>query len=143
MNETNAPTFVALQPNARPWPYLVIRYIAAVYKVAEIRIVATQEEHDADTARGLTIIDQDHRPGAPISDSLRRRLIAAAIDISRSIGHQVCVVFAPRDAVYVDRRGNAFESTQPPHGGVLVIVVAGPRWRTRDHASEVDRGRAH
>ena len=64
-------TFGALRAASRPAPYLVIRWMAAIYGTAEIRVVASDNASTSDE-RSIPVADPEHRPGDPISESLRQ-----------------------------------------------------------------------
>ena len=113
-----------LQIKSRPYPYLVIRWMATVYGTADIRVVREDVPHPAD--RALTVVDPDYLDGEAMTVSLRRRIIEAAVASCQRDGIRRCVVFGEADAVYVEPDGRTHGSTTPPSGGVRLDEVLRP-----------------
>lgn len=118
-------TFGKLRAPARSYPYLVIRWMAAVYGVCEIRI-GTGEGGDLE--RALIVVDPSYREGIPLSVSARRTIIDAALAKSAQTRHRMSIVFAEDDVVYVEPDGRSSASNQAPHGGLRLDKVERSRW---------------
>ena len=114
-------TIGALRPESRPYPYLVIRWMAAVYGTAEIRIVASDD--GLDPGRGITIVEPGHRDGAELDVSMRRRIIEAALVRSGETRLRMCVVFGDKDSVFVEPDGRSSHSRETPRGGLRLDRV--------------------
>jgi hypothetical protein len=109
-------TIAPLRGDARSHPYLVIRWVAAVYGTAEIRIASSD---GVDTLEnGISIVDASYRAGDVIEGPLRRKIIDAALARSRVLKHKMCIVFAANDCVYVEPDGRFSGSSVPPSGGI-------------------------
>jgi hypothetical protein len=117
-------TFGELRAPARRYPYLVVRWMAAVYGVWEIRIGAGACE---DPERALVVVDPSYREGVPLSVSQRRAIIDAALAKSAQLRHRMCVVFAEDDAVYVEPDGRCNASSEAPRGGLRLDKVDSSR----------------
>ncbi len=110
-----------LRNDSRPYPYLVIRWMAAVYGTAEIRFVAIK--NDAEVSDGLTIVAPSYREGTALDASARRAVIGAARTLSEQRRSRMCIVFGSNDAVYIEPNGKCSRSNNAPSGGLRIDKV--------------------
>ena len=97
------------------YPHVVIRWMAAVY--GRTRLVYLGE---GDTP-GIRV------PCARNAPDARERTLDAVQAAVTAGGHRMCVVFGPRDTVFVELDGRRVKSEERPSGGVRVDDVVVPR----------------
>lgn len=117
--------FGCVPPSAGPdarYPYLVIRWMAAVHGIAGI-VVASHDDGLPALARGLKIVDPAYREGVALDLTIRRKVLQAAVERSVQSRFQMCVVFAADDAVYVYPNGRTVRHAQLPRGGMRIDDV--------------------
>jgi hypothetical protein len=110
-----------LRPNSRPYPYLVIRWIAAVYGAVAIRICRSLPEGPA--SQELIIIDPEHSEEGPMTRALRRVIVDEARAKSARDRLRMCVVFAEDDCVYIEPSGAFSPGEKAPRGGLRLDDV--------------------
>jgi len=103
------------------YPYLIVRYMPAVYGQFSIRFVDPQETGDNSLPNALVIacalpFVDDH-----LTAEARELCIHAAQLTARQSRFRVCVVFGKSDCVYCEPDGSCKESSEPPSGGVRYI----------------------
>ena len=121
-------------------PYLLVRWMSAVYQTVPVILVPSNTTVTLPTLKvnrriqkgELLIPDPapDYENENEWTKPRRAALIRRAIQLSKSISLDICVVFDIDDAVYVDPSGRQEVSTHPPSGGMDPI--------TREHYKEAE-----
>jgi len=102
-------------------PYIVIRYMAAVY--GRIEIALRGSPAPANGRRAVAVDAEAPKPGLPLSVEARAAVVDATLALVRQSGMRCCAVFGPHDAVYCEADGRALSATDPPSGGVQLDRV--------------------
>ncbi len=119
-------------------PHLLVRWMSAVYQTVPVILVPpnttvtlpTLKVNGKIQKRELLIPDPTPATGIDYdaenewTEIRRAALIKAAIQLSKQLSLNVCVVFGNDDAVYVDPSGRQEISTQSPSGGIDPITGA-------------------
>lgn len=121
-------------------PYLLVRWMSAVYQTVPVILVPSNTTVTLPTLKvnrriqkgELLIPDPapDYENENEWTKPRRAASIRRAIQLSKSISLDICVVFDIDDAVYVDPSGRQEVSTHPPSGGMDPI--------TREHYKKVE-----
>ena len=102
----------------KKYPYVILRVMAAVYAEQSVRFV--NEPSEAVDHREIVIHCADAYDGKKLTDRGRVELLWRVADLVDRSGYRRCVVFAPDDAVFVERGGKFVASLTPPHGGIEI-----------------------
>ena len=96
-------------------PHVIVRFMAAVYAHRSVWFGVGLPD------RGHDLVVPIPPPrGSDLTEEERRAVIDAARVATVATGFRRCVVFGPRDVVYVERDGAVRSSDQPPSGGVSI-----------------------
>lgn len=102
------------------YPYIVIRFIAAVYQRENLQVrVGAPEVHIGHR----TSFIQYHEPYAEdgaISPSCRAFLLDGVLDAVRRLKFRMCVVWKKGSCTFVEPDGQFRDSDDPPSGGILL-----------------------
>jgi len=101
------------------YPYVVIRYIPAVYGQLPVRFVDPGTPHDSSDAFVIPCA-LPHVDGN-LTLATRESLVQAVLTESKKSGHKTCVVFGESDCVFCNPDGSTVESNGPPQGGIQGI----------------------
>lgn len=105
------------------YPYVAVRYMAAVYGRFPFRFSDPQEtEGDPAADRDAFVV----ACALPFVDdrltAQARELCIEAVQLAvRQSRHRMCVVFGKSDCVYCEPGGSSTESAEPPSGGIKNI----------------------
>ncbi|MDF1565987.1 MAG: hypothetical protein P1V51_23330 [Deltaproteobacteria bacterium] len=100
------------------YPRICVRFIAGVYHWLPVQPIETAPEHPPAPGKILQFLDPAPGEGPGWPPERCEALIARAELLCRQQGKSVCVVFGPRDAVYLEPDGRRKQSDEPPWGGV-------------------------
>lgn len=126
-----APTAVGEPRPGRPpelkrskdFPYVVIRFMAAVYGKRKVRFVRPgQREGERFTSMRVEVAEPTP-PGQPISAAERAALIERVREDVRAKRCRMCCVFGPNDSVYCEEDGSTRAHTEAPSGGARLDDV--------------------
>jgi hypothetical protein len=112
------------------YPYVVIRWMAAVYSRKPVRFVdpAASPTNDDDHSQAITVREShpfgpNPNPNGPLTVSAVAALIRTVKTLSRDSGQRMCVVLGPKYCIFIEPNGDAKPSDDPPSGGFLVSNV--------------------
>ncbi len=106
------------------YPYLLVRWMSAVYQSVPVVLVPTGTTETLPilkvngTIQKGELLVPDPAPSPKTenewTETRRAKLIKFSILLSKSISENICVVFDNDDTVYVDPSDKQIFSTQPP-----------------------------
>lgn len=103
-----------------PYPYVVVRFMAAAYGRRSVRFVPTTEPIVEPSTDNMIIQDDETATTGALSGAARQKLIARVLaDVKRS-GLRMCCVFGPDDAAFCERDGSVKFSQEAPSGGMQI-----------------------
>lgn len=105
------------------YPYVVVRYMAAVYGQFPVRFAEPQEVDPDPKERREAFVIAWPMPfvDGHLTAQARQALIDAVQQASRQSRHQMCAVFGELDCVYCEPDGTAKPSDEPPAGGIRCL----------------------
>ena len=99
------------------FPYLVVRLMPAVYNCYPIEFA--WNGNTSSIPEALTLFEPNpFDADGNLTPECRRKLIELVGFEARETGFRMCVVFGPKEAVYVEPEGAILEASQLPVGGV-------------------------
>ncbi|MGA0164724.1 MAG: hypothetical protein ACO3LE_10855 [Bdellovibrionota bacterium] len=109
-----------LRSNKKSYPYLVIRYMAAVYRKKVIRLRGGEADfvsHDAffEIAHPEVVSAFDH-----ITSAVRDFATAHLIEFAKSNRFLMCVVWSETECTYLEPDGYSYNSSSIPSGGLVI-----------------------
>ena len=102
------------------YPYVVIRWMAAVYGSRDVII----DTDIRDQAKGSFLLPPDAvLQNGQIADSGRKLLLDQIMRDVVDSGFRMCAVFGPSDCVFIEPDGTFKVSKDPPSGGIAINDV--------------------
>jgi hypothetical protein len=98
-----------------PFPYAVIRHFSAVYERKAVRFV--RDGIVSSPADGAVLVHLPTSVQGRVDEGARALVVARLVELSRISGRQMCAVFSPADAVYVEPSGDTRASADIPRQG--------------------------
>lgn len=107
------------------FPYLVIRFMAAVYQREDFAIHVGSERIHIGHRDSFIHHPRPFEDDGTVSPECRQALIAAVLAAVRKYRFRMCIVWAPGKCTFVEADGSANDSTDPPSGGIGTGGVGG------------------
>ena len=112
-----------MQPLERKHPYVVIRWMSAVYGVRCVRFVADEDPAAGDNELQVPFRGDPVGEAGELTASARQALVEVVSNIVAKTGRRMCVVFSPTDSCYCEPDGCVRNSASPPSGGLRLDRV--------------------
>lgn len=120
------------------YPFVVIRWMAAVYGHRSVKFVPSGPVPETDD--DVIVVCPNPYVDGVLSEQAKLALIERLKQLTIKMRLRLCAVFSAESAVYVETDGTASESTTPPCGGVMIKIVR--RRKQRKVASRERSGSA-
>ena len=107
------------------FPYVVVRWMAAVYGLREVEFVRDSPGGDEVASQGgpITVSHPLAFVDGTLTEGARRAVVEKVRRISMASRFRLCVVLGPTEFVFVEPDGTTRESDRPPSGGVRLDAI--------------------
>ena len=103
------------------YPYVIIRWMAAVY--GEKRIVFINEGESVYDDGSFIVADRCPIENSCLTSQCKERIIRLIQTLSKDTKLSMCLVLAEDQAVYIEPNGSITTSNNPPSGGIQLNDV--------------------
>jgi len=100
------------------YPYLVIRFMAAVYQRENLQVRIGVPEFHIGYRSSFVQYPAPYAEDGSISPACRAFLLDGVLDAVRRLKFRMCVVWKKGTCTFVERDGQIKDSDDPPSGGV-------------------------
>ena len=104
----------------REYPYVVVRYMAALYGSRAVVFSETAESKAVNENALIVPLKSPPCCEGVLTEAARQALIKVVSEYVKSSGFRMCCVFSETDAVYCERDGSANPSAEVPSGGLVI-----------------------
>jgi hypothetical protein len=113
------------------FPYVVIRWMAAVYGKKDVQFVSKSADWLKD--KSIVVVDPAPFEAGLLTKRARMRLIDEVMLLSLESGHRMCIVFGKDDCHYCQPDGVDYTSKVTPSGGLRIDDVTAVRSPSKNH----------
>ena len=107
--------------NEKEYPYVVIRWMAAVYGEKPIKFIKKGESKYTDDC--FTVADSIPFENGNLTLKCKEKLIQLIQKHSRDTKLSMCLVLAKEHAIFIEPNGTVLVSKEPPSGGIRMDNV--------------------